>query len=150
MVIDANPAVERSPQKVVERRSKESLLLFERVQCSSYLEVAAGLELERGHQLAFAKSSAPPISCPKVVPDFKAIVDLVCERAARELLNQLLDSASREDHSDLFCLLPKIFFGEIPLHQRYAKAVEALAVRLQAIVCGETAEGWKAFTAAVS
>lgn len=75
VIVDAYPAVERSPQQVVERHSEESLLLFERVQRGSDLEVAAGLEFERGHQLAFAKSSAPPISCPKVVPDFKAIVD---------------------------------------------------------------------------
>ena len=62
VVVDANPAVERAPQNVVKRRSEESLLFFERVQCGPNLEVAAGLEFERSHQLAFAKSSAPPIS----------------------------------------------------------------------------------------
>jgi hypothetical protein len=81
MVVDANPAVERSPQKVVECGSEESLLPFERVQRRPYLEVAAELELERGHQFDFAESSASPISCLKVVSDFEAIVNLVVERA---------------------------------------------------------------------
>src|SRR6202453_96874 len=59
VVVDPNPAVERSPQDEVESCSEESFLLFERLQCNSYLEVAAGLELKRGHQLAVAQSSAP-------------------------------------------------------------------------------------------
>jgi hypothetical protein len=146
VVIDAYPAVERSSQQEVERRSEESLLLFERVQRGSDLEVAAGLEFEHGHQLAVAKSSASPISCPKVVPGFEAIIDFVFERAASELLNQLLDGASREDHGDLAAFLPKFCVGKIPFHQCQAQAVKTLAVCLQAIACGDAAERRKGFT----
>jgi hypothetical protein len=40
--------------------------------------------------------------------------------------------------------------GEIPLRQRQAKTVKALAVCLQAIACGDVAEGRKGFTATLS
>jgi len=147
VVVDTNPAVDRSSQKVVERRPKESLLLFER---SPDLEVAAGLEFERCHQLPFAKSPAPPISCPMVVPDFETIVDLVLEHGAGEFFNQLLKGASREDNSDLAGSLPELLVGEVALHQRQAKAVETLAVCLQAIARGDAAERRQGFTATLS
>jgi hypothetical protein len=69
---------------------------------------------------------------------------------ALELLDELLDGASCEHYGDLASLLPELFAGEIPLHQRQAQAVETFAVCLQAIACGDAAEGRKAFTAALS